>query len=204
MSYQFVIDNAESISINRRRQTASTQARDGTVRTVSRGAQVWRFDVTLPNGPRWTDYRQAISRIEALDRTTVSNISLSAVGQSWLYQYQGNIANLANIRVTIPASGNTITLTAGQAASGFNFRAGDFIQLRANGRVYTVAEDVPFNSNTVTLHRPIIDSAGTSQVVQVGSACVFSVICTEFPTWTLFARDQISWSGPFVFVESLA
>lgn len=27
------------------------------------------------------------------------------------------------------------------------------------------------------------------------------VRCIEFPEWTLFNRNQVSWSGPFVFVE---
>lgn len=203
MSFQFVIDNAESIAINRRRVVASTQSRDGTVRAVSRGGQVWRFEVRLPDGPTWSEYRSDISRLEQLDRVTVSNIQLNTTGQEWLYRYQGDIVNPANIRVTVPSSGNTITLTAGQATSGFNFRAGDFIQLGTTGSVYTVAADVPFNSNTVTLHRPLLDAAGTNLTVRVGPACVFTVICTEFPDWTIFARDQVSWSGPFVFVEDL-
>ena len=30
----------------------------------------------------------------------------------------------------------------------------------------------------------------------------WSVICVEFPEWTIFSRDQVSWSGPFVFYEA--
>lgn len=29
------------------------------------------------------------------------------------------------------------------------------------------------------------------------------VICVELPQWTIFARDQVSWSGAFVFYEVL-
>jgi hypothetical protein len=202
MSFQFVIDNASAISIDRLRTVASTTARDGTVRSVNRGGQTWRFSVELPQGPRWSDYRGDISRIEALDRVTVSNISLNNVGQEWLWRYQGNCANIATITATVPSSGNTITLTGGQAASGFNFKAGDFIQLGSSGRVYTVAADVAFGSNTVTLHRPLMDPAGTV-TLRVAQNCVFSVICTDFPQWNIFARDQVSWSGPFRFVENL-
>jgi len=202
MSFQFVIDNASAISIDRLRTVASTTARDGTVRSVNRGGQTWRFSVELPQGPRWTDYRGALSQIEALDRVTVSNISLNNVGQEWLWRYQGNCANIAAITATVPSSGNTITLTGGQAASGFNFKAGDFIQLGSSGRVYTVAADVAFGSNTVTLHRPLMDPAGTV-TLRVAQNCVFSVICTDFPQWNIFARDQVSWSGPFRFVENL-
>ena len=31
----------------------------------------------------------------------------------------------------------------------------------------------------------------------------YQIICVEFPEWTIFARDQVSWSGPFVFYEAL-
>ena len=202
MSFQFAIDNAESISINRMKVVASTQARDGTVRAVSRGGQVWTFTVKLPDGPAWTDYRGDISKMEALDRVTTANISLNTTGQEWLWQYQGNCANTSAITATVPSSGNTITLTGGQAASGFNFKAGDFIQLGASGKCYTVAADVAFNSNTVTLNRPLLDSAG-NVTLRVAGNCVFNVICTQFPQWTIFARDQVSWDGPFVFVENL-
>lgn len=29
----------------------------------------------------------------------------------------------------------------------------------------------------------------------------YTVRCIEFPQWTIFARNQVSWSGPFVFLE---
>lgn len=203
MSFQYVIDNAESISINRRKTVASTQARDGTVRSVSRGGQVWRFDVKLPDGPRWQDVRRQVTELEAIDRVGNANISLNTVGQEWLWQYQGNCANTSAVTATIPSSGNTITLTGGQAASGYNFRSGDFIQLGSSGHVYTVAADVPYNSNTVTLHRPLLDAAG-NVTLRIADDCVFNVVCTEFPDWTIFARDQVSWSGSFVFYENLA
>ena len=29
----------------------------------------------------------------------------------------------------------------------------------------------------------------------------YTVLCTDFPEWTIFSRNQVSWSGAFVFVE---
>ena len=29
----------------------------------------------------------------------------------------------------------------------------------------------------------------------------WTVRCVDFPTWTITARNQVSWSGPFVFQE---
>lgn len=203
MSFQWIINAAESISINTKKVVASTTARDGTVRAVSRGGQVWRFDVKLPDGPRWTDYRQLITAAEQLDRTTVANISISDTGHRWLIGYQGNSVNYTGFSASWTQGATSLTLTASPTtSSGFKFRAGDVIQLGTTGKVYKVASDVAFNSNTVNLHRPIIDSTGTG-TLRVAENCVWSVICANFPEWTLFARDQVSWSGSFVFIEDL-
>ena len=99
MSFQWIIDNAESISINRKKNVAATTARDGTVRTVSRGGQPWRFEVRLPDGPRWTDYRNNISKAEALDRVTSGTVSFSNSGHDWLIQYTGDLAKIGRAHV---------------------------------------------------------------------------------------------------------
>jgi hypothetical protein len=201
MSFQWIIDNAESISIRSRPTVAATSSLDGTYRSVSQGVAPWTFEVQLPQGPAWTEYRKDIATAEYLDRTTTANIQINTSGQSWLIPYQGNCANTSAVTASW-TTGNTITLTGGQAASGFNFRAGDILQLGSTGSVYRVAADVAFNVNTVTLHRPLLESAGNATLI-IGPAVTWSVRCADFPQWTIFARDQISWSGAFVFVEDL-
>ena len=202
-AFQYVFDNAESISIDRRAVTAQTVSRNNVVRTVSRGGQVWRFEVKLPDGPRWSDLRPYIEAIDYADRYTVGTVQLNNAGyNSWLTPYQGTAANPAAIAASWTQGGNTITLTSGQAASGYNFRAGDFLQLGASGRVYSVVADVAFGSNTVTLNRAVIDATGSGTLI-TGVNVTWSVICTELPKWTIFARDQVSWSGNFVFFEDM-
>jgi hypothetical protein len=204
MSFQWIIDRAETISMNRKKQVASTTARDGTLRAVSRGGQVWRFEVKLPDGISWTDLRPFISQAEALDRVSTAVINLNHPGFEWMYDYQGNSVNYTGFVASITRGSSTITLTTSPTtSSGFKFRAGDFIQLGSSGKVYTVAADVAFNSNTVTLHRPVIEASATGVALRVAENCNWTVICAQFPEWTLFARDQVSWSGPFVFVENL-
>jgi hypothetical protein len=203
-AFQNVIDNAESISIFKRKRVAQTQARDGTVRTVSLGGQTWEFAVRLPDGPRWTDYRGIIEQIEALDRVTVGQIKINRAGHSWISQYQGNLTN-PNATVVTAAAGNTLTITAtsNSLSSGlFRFRSGDIIQLGSTGSVYSVVNDVAHNGTTITVNRPIRQAPG-SYTLAVGPAVTWSVICTQFPNWTLFARDQVSWSGEFIFAEAL-
>jgi len=202
MSFQWIVDNAESISIRSRPTVAATTSLDGTFRSTSQGFAPWTFEVQLPQGPLWSEYRQSIATAETLDRTTTANIQISTSGQtSWLNPYQGNVSNVNAVTASW-TTGNTITLTGGQAASGYNFRAGDYIQLGTSGSVYRVASDVAYNVNTVTLHRPLVDAAGSATLL-IGPAVTWSVRCSDFPQWTIFARDQISWSGPFIFVEDL-
>lgn len=203
-AFQQVINNAESISIFKRKRVAQTQARDGTVRTTSLGGQTWEFAVRLPDGPRWTEYRGIIEQIEALDRVTVGTIQINAAGHDWLSGYQGNLNN-PNATVVTFAEGNTLTITSQSntvAPNEFKFRAGDFIQLGTTGSVYSVVNDVLGNQNTITVHRPVREAAG-SFTLRVGPAVTWSVICTQFPNWTLFARDQVGWSGEFVFAEAI-
>lgn len=203
MSFQWIIDSAESISIDRRKVVGSTQSRDGTVRAVSRGGQAWRFEVKLPDGPRWTDIRQYISQAETLDRVSTATIQFNDAGLDWFIRYQGDSVNYTGFVATIVQGSSSITLTTSPTtSSGYKFRAGDIIQLGSTGKCYTVAADVAFNSNTVTLHRPVLDASATGVALRVAENCQFTVICKDFPSWSLFARDQVSWSGPFVFYEA--
>lgn len=202
-AFQYVFDNAETLNYNRRAVTAQTQSRDGTVRTVSRGGQVWRFDVRLPDGPRWQDVRPAVEAIEYADRYTPAIVRLNNPGYvSWLSGYRGDSSGLTGFGATWTQGADSITLTSAPStpAGGFRFRAGDFVQLGPTGRVYTVRSDVGAASNTVPLNRPVLDASGSANL-RVAENCEFRVICTELPQWTIFARDQVSWQGNFVFVE---
>ncbi len=126
MSFQWIIDGAETLSINRKRMVASTRARDGSVRVVSRGTQPKTFTVKFPDGVYWTNLRTNIAAAEALDRITTATISIPYAKFPWYY---GNVA-------------------------------------------------------------PVADET-------------YTVRCIEFPEWTIFSRNQVSWSGPFVFIEVL-
>lgn len=205
MSFQWIIDNAESISIDRQTIVGQTITRNQTVRANSRGSSIWKFTVKLPDGLRWTDIRGNISQAEKLGRFTPANISISTSGQaSWLSKYQGNSANYTGFVATITTGSDTITLTTSPTTtSGYKFRAGDIIQLGSTGKVYSVAADVAYNSNTVQLNRAVIDASASNVSLKVGPNCSWSVVCTQFPTPTLFFRDLVSWDSSFVFYENM-
>lgn len=125
MSFQWIIDNAESLSVNRKKMVGQTTARDGQVRVVNRGTQPRMITVKVADGIRWSDLRTNIAAAEALDRIETATISIPYADFPWYY---GN--------------------------------------------------------------------------VNPGYPETYVVRCVQFPEWTIFARDQVSWSGPFVFVEA--
>ena len=126
MSFQWILDNAESLSINRKKMVGQTIARDGRTRAVSRGTMPKTITIKLPDGIRWTDIRTNIAAAEALDRISTATITIPYAKFPWYY--------------------------------------------------------------------------GDVQPAQNES---FVVRCTQFPEWTIFARDQVSWNGSFVFQEVL-
>lgn len=123
MSFQWIVDRAESLSINRKKQVATTTARDGSVRAVSRGTLPKLFEIRVPDGIRWQDLRANIVAAEALDRISTATISIPFAKFPWYYN------------------------------------------------------NVPGFDET------------------------YVVRCVTFPEWNIFARNQVGWSGPFVFVE---
>ena len=201
-AFQTVFDNAQTLSFNRKKKVSQTQSRDGTIKSISLGGQIWEFEVKLPDGPRWTDYRPLIEAMENLDRVTVGQVKINNSGQNWISAYQGDLTNTGSVVVSY-TSGTTLTITSGATlASGNRFKAGDFIQLGSTGSVYTVVSDVAYNNNTITVHRPVRETAGSYTLI-VGQAVTWNVICVNFPQWTIFARDQISWNGTFIFAEAI-
>lgn len=211
MSFQWIFDNAESISISKRAVVAQTITRGNRVRTSKLGGQTWRFDVKLPDGMPWDQWRSYIERAEALDRYTTDTIQLNDTGYSYINAYQG-AANSANIQLTYNSDLAPTTLNLSSISSiaetDYVFRAGDWLQLGNDGHAYTVIADVVRGNSavsnvTVSVNRPIIETANASVVytARVGQDVQFDVICVDFPNWTIFQRNQVSWSGSFVFYE---
>lgn len=215
-AFQWLIDTAEQISMNRKPLVAKTYSRNGIVRTVSRGFNVWRFSVKLPDGRRWTDDREYVSYLEALNEIGIEDIQFSNTGYDWLVNYLGDQPTIQNtVTVSLPGENDNaneltivsgVTVGAGQAL----FRTGDFIQTRSGatrGSVYTVAEDVMGNDTIIKLHRPIQNEPGaffaTNPTLMAGPECIWRVQCVEMPNWTLFARDQIGWDSNFTLQEVL-
>ena len=94
MSFQWIINNASTISVDRNPVVGQSITRNQTVRAVSRGSGIWKFTVELPNGLTWTDIRPDISKMEALGRFATGTIQISNTGQNYVVKYQGNSARI--------------------------------------------------------------------------------------------------------------
>lgn len=125
MSFQWIVNNAESISIDRLKTVATTESREGIPRAVSRGTPTQRITVRLPDGLPWNEYVSDIEGAEALDKVTSATITIPYAKFPWYYNN-----------------------------------------------------------------------------VDPGTDDSFTVLCVDFPQWNIFSRNQVSWSGPFVFVET--
>jgi hypothetical protein len=127
MAFQWIIDKAESISIDKKKMIGITETRSGVIRAVSRGIQPVRLTVKYPDGPRWSDISTDIASATALDRYQTAVITIPYSRFPWYYN---------NVQ---PAQNESYT-----------------------------------------------------------------VLCVQFPEWTIFARNQVSWAGPFVFQQYIA
>lgn len=204
MTFQWIVDNAQDIIIERSGTVGQTIARDQTVRAVNRGNKVWKFTVTPSPGKRWADtgVRAYMELIQTANRYTPSSINFAATGQAYLFGYQGNnTGNGTNWNASVTQGASSFTFSGTSPGSGYKFKTGDIIQLANTGPVYVVTADVAYNSSTVPVHRPILQTTGTYNNMNVGQACSFSVICTNLPTYKITPLGIIEWSGPFEFVE---
>ena len=100
--------------------------------------------------------------------------------------------------MTVTQGSNLATVSGG---SGTKLKSGDIVQLTGQPRVYSVYGDV--TATNAVLNRPVLEASGTYSLT-TGSACSFKLICTQIPDYKIMPGNLIAWTGPFIFVESLA
>ena len=214
-AFQWIFDKAESMKINRRPVVAQTAARDGTIRSTSRGGNVWRFTVKMPSGYRYSEYRDYLQALDSADRLSSGVIDLDNTGSDWLSTYQGTAtgAQITNMTANITAETQlTISNISGISNGVTLFGQGDFIQLKSGANlrssVYSVTQDVVKSASTaiVPVNRTLLNYTGNANVsygVATGNDVRFTVLCTKMPAWTVTPNQLIDWDGEFEFVEDL-
>ena len=217
---QWIFDNAETMSINKGPIISQTITRDQSVRTVSRGGAVWRFNVKFPDGFKYSDIRYYINEMDLNIQTNTSVIQLSNPGYSYIVAYRGGLSSGQRSALTMKytsamAASDTTkfevsglpALGGGITTSTFIFGIGDIIQKAGSKYVYTVNSDVLRGSGSTVLvpvHRTILDTpSDTATAINIGSACSWTVICTQKPNWKIVPYDMVQWDGEFQFYESL-
>lgn len=212
--YQWVFDNAESITVNNRGVVAQTITRDQRIRTMSRGGETWKFTVSLPTGPRWQDIRYYIAGIDSVDRTAIEYINFSKSSYRWMFEYRGDATSTAGLTLRYTASQAAINTKVLQASnlptmssSAALFQAGDLVQMTGSPYVYQVTDRVNRGSDTtvnIPVHRSVLDTpSDTYATAKIGHNVEFRVICIQRPDWSWVERNIVGWSGEFVFHESL-
>lgn len=204
MAFQWIFDNATNISVDTKPVVAQTVTRSGITRSVNRGGQPWIFDVTLPSGPRWSEWRPYLARIEEYDRHTEDTIQFNHTGQEYLFNYQGDMTGISASTGSWTQGSSVFSLggTDRTTATNYYFRAGDFVQLGTSGGVYKIVADaIPPNSSGIKLHRPIREANATNATIRIGQNCIFTVKLAQIPTWTVFGYNQVAFDGVFRFVE---
>ena len=105
-AYQWVFDNAESVSINRRKVVGQTITRSNVVRAVGRGGQAWRFEVKMPDGMLWDEARPYIEAIDQADKVYEALVKMNNPGYTpWLNAYRGDSTDLTGWTATTPGPG---------------------------------------------------------------------------------------------------
>lgn len=213
MSLQYIIDNAEEISLDRRKISGQTLTRSGQVRISSLASKVpWRITVKPGSGMNIRTHRAELESITNADRIQIQTIN---IGQSnerlgYLTEYKGNLnssqraaaqflgANILDATVNLPG------VTSGTVV----FQPGDLFSLAAGYRYpYTVTSQVIKGSGdqvVVPLSRPFIFQAGfthTESALRLGSEVTWNVVVANRPTFTITPGGWIRWNGDFELVE---
>lgn len=80
MSFQWIFDSAETISVNSRPTVLQTVTRNNTVRATNLGGAIKRYDVKLPDGIPYNELSANIALAEALGQHTSANVTVRING----------------------------------------------------------------------------------------------------------------------------
>jgi len=222
---QTIIDNSDSIDINRRRVVGVQMTRNEIIRTAETPTRnTWKFTVNQNNGLAYDVNRSLLEELDRLDRTTPVSVSFgSNPNMSWMFKYQGDFSTVNWNTVTVQSFvGNQLVLNIPGifAPSTRILLPNDIIQIGGFHYPFTsvglhTASMMVSNRLTVTVHRPnFITNSVVNQPVVVGAGVQFRVVCMNMPAYkfvpgafkrlsdgTIGNNARIVFEEPFELVE---
>lgn len=211
---QTLLDKATRITIDKRRPSASTISRGQHLKTQSRGATVYKFNVGLHPALKYEDYRGFLEDYDATGRTTEEEVALSNVsGGAWIMDYQGGLVASDQLALVAHQTSGNSNLVINVAATSFAVsttevvQKGDFIQVSGSRYPYQATETVTRGTGdliTVPLNRPIVTEAGfeiDGQGIDLGGNCTFRVKMIQQPTYSIVPGRYIEWDGDMQLME---
>ena len=216
MSIQTIIDNAVTITFDRRKVVGQTVSRSGIVKIGSIASKVpWVMSIEMHPGLQYSTNRALTEEIDRLDRVFTETINIGNTNPqlSYITQYQGDFTSTQISQMEF-FQANVLQLTfdmanvVGDVPSDVVFRKGDFISLEGGYKYpYTVTSDVVRGSTstvTVPINRPYIPQAAfgpTGKAPVVGSDVTWEMVMTKKPSYAVVPYDRLEFNGVFELVE---
>ena len=191
---QTIIDNCDSISIDRRKVVGVEITRNEIPRTsVTPTLQPWRMALTMPARFLYNEARDLLEALDRLDRSEPEVITFSNNDcLSWIFRYQGQASPQQLSGITVQSFvGNQLVLQNLPAipATRVLFEPNDLIQIGDNTFPFTSQTRVTRGTDatvTVTTHRPnILSSSVDGLSLTVGNQCQFYMFSPNMPTYKL-------------------
>ena len=217
MSIQYIINNAESISFNRRKQVGIQYSRNEIAySTLGVGRNPWRLTVKIAKPIPYAEARAVVSDLDKLDRVISETVNFkNNTKLTYITQYQGQLidAQINQLRVNSSTNGTNLVLSnvpSGIDPSTVIFEKGDFIQIDGYANPFTATAQVLRGTGNITVpvHRAVFFSSTyfSNQTIKVGSDVEFSVRCVSMPTYTLIRGGSgglITFDGEFELYEDV-
>jgi hypothetical protein len=80
MSFQFIFDRAETISVNSKPTVLQTITRNNTVRATNLGGAINRYTVKLPDGIPYREIKDLITAAQVLGQVTPATVTVTLDG----------------------------------------------------------------------------------------------------------------------------
>jgi len=204
---QTIIDNADSLEIDRRKVVGIQITRNEIPRTSATPTyQPWRMKLTVPSRFQYSRVRDLLEALDTIDRNTPEVITFgNNACLSWIFRYQGAMSQAQINNITVQSFDNNQLVLTGLpvAPSGtVLFEPNDLIQIGNNPFPFTSTGRVlrgGVSTVTVFTNRPNIITGGSGAVtgdgITVGNSCEFKMFCPNMPVYKLVPGGYIGGSS---------